>query len=52
VITLAAQVTVVGSQHQAVLRYLVGLYPVGSGDAAGPLDVAPADPRLTQISGG
>jgi hypothetical protein len=51
VVTLAARVSVVGAQHQAVLRYLVGLDPVGSGDAPGTLDVAPADPHITQISG-
>jgi hypothetical protein len=51
VVTLAARATVVGTQHQAVLRYLVGLDPIGSGDAPGTLDVAPADPRITQIAG-
>ncbi len=50
-VTLAARITVVGSQHQAVLRYLVGLYPVGSGDEPGPVDVAPADPRIGIITG-
>ena len=50
-IRLAAQVTVVGSQRQAVLRYILGLYPVGSGTAKETRDFAPADPRLPLITG-
>ena len=41
----AAQIVVVDQSHQAVLRYLLGLYPVGSGDAPGTRDFAPADPQ-------
>ena len=50
-IRLAAQITVVGSQRQAVLRYILGLYPVGSGAAKETRDFAPADPKLTLITG-
>ena len=38
VIKVAAQAVVVAAQRQATLRYIVGLYPVGSGPTA------PADP--------
>jgi len=55
-IKLAAQITVVGSQHQAILRYVLGLYPVGSGPgkAANGLsnaDFAPASPQPSLITG-
>lgn len=50
-IRLAAQVAVVGAQRQAILRYVLGLYPVGSGPAKETADFAPADPRLTLITG-
>lgn len=50
-IKLAAQLNVVGSQRQAVLRYILGLYPVGSGTAKETRDFAPADPRPTLITG-
>ncbi len=42
----AARMLVVDQQHQAVLRYLLGLDPVGSGVARDTADFAPADPRL------
>ena len=51
VIKLAAQVNVVGSQRQAILRYVLGFYPVGSGVAEGTSDFAPADPKLSLITG-
>jgi hypothetical protein len=55
-IKLAAQITVVGSQHQAILRYVLGLYPVGSGPtkAANGLsnaDFAPSNPQPSLITG-
>lgn len=50
-IKLAAQITVVGSQHQAILRYVLGLYPVGSGPAKDTKDFAPADPQPALITG-
>jgi ferritin-like protein len=50
-IKLAAQINVVGQQHQAILRYVLGLYPVGSGPAKDTRDFAPADPQLTLITG-
>lgn len=50
-IKLAAQINVVGSQHQAILRYVLGLYPVGSGPAKDTRDFAPADPQPTLITG-
>lgn len=50
-ITLAAQINVVGSQHQAILRYVLGLYPVGSGPAKDTKDFAPSDPQPTLITG-
>lgn len=50
-VTLAGRITVVGAQHQAALRYLLGLYPVGSGTAATTVDVAPAGPKPAQITG-
>jgi len=55
-IKLAAQINVVGQQRQAVLRYVLGLYPVGSGPVKGtanpaPVDFAPANPRPALITG-
>lgn len=50
-VRLAAQVNVVGSQRQAILRYVLGLYPVGSGVAKEIGDFAPADPKLSLITG-
>lgn len=50
-IKLAAQITVVGSQRQAILRYMLGLYPVGSGTVKDTRDFAPADPKLSLITG-
>jgi hypothetical protein len=54
-VRLAAQILVVDQQHQAVLRYLLGLYPVGSGmkDPPKPGDFAfaPADPQPSLVTG-
>ena len=55
-IKLAAQINVVGQQHQAILRYVLGLYPVGSGPVKGstnpaPVDFAPANPQPSLITG-
>jgi hypothetical protein len=54
-VRLAAQILVVDQQHQAVLRYILGLYPVGSGltEPAKPGDFAfaPADPQPSLITG-
>ena len=55
-IKLAAQINVVGQQHQAILRYVLGLYPVGSGPvkpASGlaNVDFAPANPQPALITG-
>ncbi|MGI8777612.1 MAG: ferritin-like domain-containing protein [Acidimicrobiales bacterium] len=55
-IKLAAQINVVGSQHQAILRYVLGLYPVGSGptksaNGLANVDFAPADPQPSLITG-
>jgi hypothetical protein len=50
-VELAARILVVDQQHQAVLRYLLGLYPVGSGVVRDPGDFAPADPRPSLITG-
>lgn len=51
---LAGQLLVVDQQHQAVLRYLIGLYPVGSG-MDNPLPTtfafAPAEPRASLVTG-
>ena len=41
----AAQILVVDHQHQAVLRYLLGLHPVGSGVGRDVRDFAPSEPR-------
>ena len=55
-IKLAAQITVVGSQHQAILRYVLGLYPVGSGPMKAAtglanVDFAPSSPTTALITG-
>ena len=50
-VRLAAEVSVVGHQRQSVLRYLLGLDPVGSGTTAGPAGLAPAAPTLGLITG-
>lgn len=55
-IRLAAQINVVGQQHQAILRYVLGLYPVGSGPvkpASGlaNVDFAPSNPQPALITG-
>lgn len=50
-VKLAAQILVVDQQHQAVLRYVLGLVPVGSGVAKDTRDFAPSDPRPSLISG-
>lgn len=50
-VTLAAQITVVSHQRQAILRYLLGLYPVGRGTATDPIDFAPANPTLSLLTG-
>jgi len=48
---LAAQINVVGHQRQAILRYVLGLYPVGSGPAKETKDFAPSDPQPSLITG-
>jgi hypothetical protein len=52
-VTVAARLLVVDRQHQAVLRYIVGLSPLGSGidDPAQPAGFAPADPRASLVPG-
>jgi len=55
-IKLAAQIAVVESQHQAILRYVLGLYPVGSGPnkastGLANVDFAPSDPQPTLVTG-
>jgi len=51
-IRLAAQLTVTNHQRQAVLRYILGLPPVGSGLAkTGATDLAPDDPDPRLLSG-
>ena len=50
-IRLAAEVSVVGHQRQSVLRYLLGLDPVGSGTTPGPAGLAPAAPSFELITG-
>ena len=55
-VKLAAQITVVGSQHQAILRYVLGLYPVGSGpgkaaNGLANVDFAPSNPQPGLITG-
>lgn len=50
-IRLASQIFVVDQQHQAILRYVLGLYPVGSGVVNDTKDFAPSDPQATLITG-
>lgn len=55
-IKLAAQINVVGVQHQAILRYVLGLYPVGSGPTKASsglanIDFAPSTPTPSLITG-
>lgn len=50
-IRLAARISVVGAQRQAVLRYILGLHPVGSGAGRETRDFAPADPTLSLVTG-
>ncbi|MDQ6726995.1 MAG: ferritin-like domain-containing protein [Actinomycetota bacterium] len=55
-IKLAAQIAVVEAQHQAILRYVIGLYPVGSGptknaNGLANVDFAPADPQVSLLTG-
>ncbi len=55
-IKLAAQIAVVEAQHQAILRYVLGLYPVGSGpiknaNGLANVDFAPANPQTSLITG-
>jgi rubrerythrin len=42
-VQLAAQIQVVDQQHQAILRYALGLYPVGSGTDPAIKDFQPTD---------
>jgi hypothetical protein len=44
-VTLAARILVVDQQRQAVLRYVLGLPPVGSGTARETIDFAPDNPN-------
>ncbi len=50
-IRLASQIFVVDQQHQAILRYVLGLYPVGSGVVKDTKDFAPSDPQATLVTG-
>ena len=50
-ISLAAQITVVSQQRQAVLRFVLGLYPVGSGTGTQAVDFAPANPTPSLLTG-
>lgn len=50
-IRTAAQILVVGEEHQALLRYVLGLSPVGSGTTRDFKNLAPADPGLGLLSG-
>lgn len=50
VITTAARILVVDQQHQAFLRYLLGLGPVGNGTVRDAADVAPADPKASLVT--
>ena len=50
-VRVAAEINVVGSQRQAILRYVLGLYPVGSGLSEKTSDFAPAEPKLSLITG-
>jgi hypothetical protein len=51
VIKLAARILVVDHQHQAILRYVLGLVPVGSGLGRDTRDFAPSDPRASLVTG-
>lgn len=46
-IRTAGQIVVVDEQHQAYLRYVLGLSPVGSGTERDARDLAPADPQAS-----
>jgi hypothetical protein len=50
-IRLAAEISLVGHQRQAVLRYLLGFDPVGSGTSRQPSGLPPADPNPRLITG-
>jgi hypothetical protein len=55
-IRLAAQINVVGQQHHAILRYILGLSPVGSGPVKlarglANVDFAPNNPQPALITG-
>ena len=50
-IRLAVEISVVSHQRQAVLRYVLGLNPVGHGTATEPMDFAPAAPTLSLLTG-
>ena len=50
-IKLASQIFVVDQQHQAILRYVLGLYPVGSGVVKDTKDFAPSDPQASLVTG-
>ncbi len=50
-IKLASQILVVDQQHQAILRYVLGLYPVGSGVVKESKDFAPSDPQAALVTG-
>ena len=47
IIRTAARILVVDQQHQAFLRYLLGLPPAGSGTVRDAADFAPANPRAS-----
>ena len=47
----AAQILVVDEEHQAFLRFLLGLSPVGTGTTKDVKDFAPADPGLGLLAG-
>jgi len=51
VVRLAAEIALVGHQRQAVLRYLLGLDPVGSGTDRQPAALPPSDPNPRLITG-
>lgn len=50
-VKVAARILVVDQQHQAILRYVLGMYPVGSGVVKDTKDFAPADPQLALVTG-
>lgn len=50
-VRLAAEIAVVSHQRQAVLRYLLGLDPVGHGLGTEPSAFAPATPTLSLLIG-